>query len=55
MWSALGEALLATMVGYSMAWFNNEMLFYLLFSMGVVFLISTHTVKGLYEKQSNKS
>jgi len=55
MWSALGEAVLATMVGYCMEWFNNEMLFYLLFLMGAAFFISTHIVKGLYKKQSNNS
>jgi hypothetical protein len=50
MWCALGEGILATMVGYCMAWFNNEMLFYLMFLMGVVFIISTHFLKGLYKK-----
>jgi hypothetical protein len=27
MWCAFGEAILATVVGYSMAWFDNDSLF----------------------------
>lgn len=50
MWCAMGEAILATLVGYSMAWFTNDMLFYIMFMMGAVFLVSNHGLKYMYEK-----
>ena len=48
MWCAMGEAVLATLVGYSMAWFTNDMLFYVMFFMAATFLGSTHYLKAFY-------
>lgn len=50
LWAALGEGVLATLTGYMMAWFENDMLFYSMFVCGIIFLVSTHVLKNLYEK-----
>ncbi len=51
-WAAMGEGVLSTLVGYMMAWFTNDMMFYSMFSIGFMFLISTIWLKKLYEKKT---
>ena len=50
LWMSLGEGTLATVTGYLMAWFSNNMLFVSMIIMALGFMISTHFLKAFYEK-----